>query len=187
MNQLKEQHYIEQVLKGDSQAFGPLVQQYQNMVYGIGLNVLKDANKAEDLAQEVFVKAYQSLHKFKGDAKFSTWLYRIAYYAALDEHKKWKRRPQQSLENTAEGDLGKIEQKDNWEEDPKKRLIKNAMQLLPADQQTIIQLFYFDELSLKEIGSSLKMSEGNVKVKLHRARKKLYKVLEVHKESLITE
>ncbi|PCE66451.1 RNA polymerase sigma factor [Sediminicola luteus] len=188
MNQLHEQDCIEAVLKGDSRAYAPLVTQYQSMVYGIGLNVLKDAAQAEDLAQEVFIKAYKSLGSFEGKSKFSTWLYRIAYYAALDAKKKRDRRGVQAWEEVHEKKMGESPALEgHWEEDPKKRMIKTAMGLLPADQKTIIELFYFEELSLKEIAQALGMSDNNVKVKLHRARKRLYTALEGQKQTLIAE
>lgn len=80
--------YIERVLKGDTQYFSHLVEKYKDIVYSIAIKVLRNREDAEEMAQESFVKAYKSLHTFKGTAKFSTWLYRITYNNCISEVRK---------------------------------------------------------------------------------------------------
>ena len=80
MSQNADQHYIEAVINGDTRAFSVLVDRYKYMVFTLAVKILKSQEEAEEVSQDVFVKAYTALSTFKGDAKFSTWLYKIAYY-----------------------------------------------------------------------------------------------------------
>ena len=86
-----DQHYINLVLDGDANAFTSLVNRYKNMVFTLTLRMLKNREEAEEVAQDTFIKMYKSLNKFKGDSKFSTWVYRIAYNTSLDRLKKNKK------------------------------------------------------------------------------------------------
>ncbi len=179
---------IAAVLSGNTREYSHLVSRYQNMVYGIGLKFLNDSNDAEDLAQEVFIKVYKSLAKYKGDSKFSTWIYRVAYNTALDKVKSSRYKHSRRLDEINEQEIADDTVVTESEgTDFRKDLIKRAIDKLPADQQVIISLFYFEELSLKEIALITKFTEANVKVKLHRSRKKLYDLLEKYKEPLTTE
>jgi RNA polymerase sigma-70 factor (ECF subfamily) len=182
----EDQYFVDLTLKGQTQAFATLVERYQNLVFSIGLKLIGNADDAEDVAQESFVKAYHALKTFKGDAKFSTWIYRIAYNTALDFIKKHKKQLlNKSLTQASEKELEiKEETPQKDEEAYKKNMIKMAIAKLPSDQQLIISLYYFEELSLKEITEVTQLSESNVKVKLFRARKKLHQVLQKYQHSL---
>ncbi|MDD7914620.1 RNA polymerase sigma factor [Polaribacter ponticola] len=90
MTTTKDQLYINKVINGDTNAFAYLVDTYKNMVFSLAFKMTKNREEAEEISQDTFVKAFKNLHKFKGDSKFSTWLYRIAYHACLDAIKKIK-------------------------------------------------------------------------------------------------
>ena len=89
---MNQPELIEQLKKGDEQAFTKLVDEWQDMVYNTALGIVQNADDADDIAQEVFIQVYQSVSSFKGESKFSTWLYRITVSKALDHEKKKKRK-----------------------------------------------------------------------------------------------
>ena len=172
-----DQLYIEKVLKGDTNSFAFLVDKYKDMVFSLALKVVKNREEAEEVSQDTFIK---SLQKFKGDSKFSTWLYKIAYNNCMDRVKRISRSYNtdaidEVVENRikATDDVMKtIERKE------RALIIKECLLELPEDERSILWFFYFEELSLKEITEVTAYSENNVKVKLHRARKKLLAVIE---------
>lgn len=175
-----DQLYIEKVLHGDANSYAFLVDKYKDLVFSLALKVLKNREEAEEVSQDTFIKAYRSLEKFKGDSKFSTWLYKIAYNNCMDRVKKIAKSYHtgtidEIVENriSATDDvLQTIERKE------RALIIKECLLELPEDERSILWFFYFEELSLKEITEVTSYSENNVKVKLHRARKKLLAIVE---------
>jgi len=186
MEQKDDIFYIEKIKSGQTNHFSYIVEKYKDIVFSIALKVLRNREDAEEMAQESFIKAYKSLHTFKGTAKFSTWLYRITYNNCISEVRKKK----QHFVSTND-----IEIKDDAEElnldgipsENRAKYIKIALQKLPEDDYTLVLLYYFEEQSIEEISKVTKLSASNTKVKLHRARKKLYSILnEMLKEELYT-
>ena len=174
-----DQVYIEAILKGDTNAFTVLVDRYKDLVYTLALRMMKHTEEAEEAAQDTFIKAYKSLNKFKGDSKFSTWIYRVAYNTCLDRLKKNKRQ-QYTVEineytehqvKTLDNALDQIEAKE------KEQTIQDCLALLPSEDSFLLTLYYFEELSLEEIGKIVSLKPNNVKVKLFRSRKKLATIL----------
>ncbi|MDC7995738.1 RNA polymerase sigma factor [Altibacter sp. HG106] len=180
MNHDTNQALIEKSLKGDTKAFGLLVTTYQSLVYTVLVRMVKTPEIAEELAQDTFVKAYHSLASFRGDAKFSSWLYRIAYRKALDYLRKAKRNPMQEWEEGAavlavapiQNALEQLEQKE------REAIIRKSIEMLPETDAALVTWYYFDDLSVKEIAAITELSESNIKVKLHRSRAKLYEQLQ---------
>jgi len=174
-----DENYIELTLKGDTNAFAFLVEKYKDMVFTLAVKMVKSREEAEEVSQDAFIKAYKYLPKFKGDSKFSTWLYKIAYNTSLDAIKK----KSNSYNNVAIDDItvnyiSSVETVlDGIEREERAAVINNCMQQLQEDERAILMFFYFKELSLKEIIEVTSMSEANVKVKLHRARKKLLSIV----------
>ncbi len=186
MEQKDDIYYIEKVKSGETNAFSYIVEKYKEIVFSIALKVLKNREDAEELAQESFIKAYNSLHTFKGNAKFSTWLYRITYNSCISEIRKRK----MNFASTSE-----IEIKDESEElnldgipaENRAQVIKQALDQLPEDEYTLVLLYYFEEQSIEDIGKVTGLSESNTKVKLYRARKKLYTIISnIMKDELYT-
>ncbi len=179
-----DQQYIDRVLKGDTNAYAFLVDSYKDMIYSMVLKMTNNKEEAEEISQDTFIKGFQNLDKFKGESKFSTWLYKIAYRTCLDAIKKNKKHQNtyeinditmnqiQSVETILQG----IERQD------RSRMMKECLNKLPADERSLLWLFYFDELTLKEIIEVTNLSEANVKVKLHRARKRLLSVVKENVE-----
>ncbi len=175
MGQKKDQHYIDAVINGDTRAYSILVDRYKHMVFTLAARFLKNHEDAEEIAQDVFVKAYAALSTFKGDSKFSTWLYKIAYYRSLDILKKQKRGLQiSSIDSDTEYHLSSMENTlDNLEANERKLAIRSAINDLPHDDAVVITLHYFEELSLKEIAKIMSLEANTVKVRLYRSRKRL--------------
>lgn len=174
-----DQHLIEQTLKGDTKAFGELVERYQAFVYTIVIRIVKVREEAEEVAQDSFIKAFQSLSSYRGESKFSSWLYSIAYRKALDALRKNKKNNSLELiEEITEGDCSIIENALTYIEDKERsEVIKKCILELPEKEAAIITLFYFEEQSIKEIAKITELTEDNVKVKLYRSRKKLFSLL----------
>lgn len=189
MNNLTDQQIILLVKGGNKEAFGLLVDRYKHMVYTSTYRLLRNKEDAEEVAQDVFLKAYTSLKSFRGDAKFSTWLYKIAYRKSLDRFKRRKTVEFISVDAmdgsfqpayTAEGMT-------QLETDEKKQIIRKAILELPGDESWIVTMFYLEELSLKEISAITGYNSNTIKVKLFRNRERLYKVLKEKLEPEIIE
>ena len=178
MNRVSDQLLISNILAGDTQAFAILVDRYQNFVFTIAVRILKNREEAEEVAQDSFIKAYNALNGFRGDSKFSSWLYRIVYHKSLDRLKGKKPVHFNLIEEITEDTYGEIENGlESLLQQERSEIIKNCIESLPADEAAIISFFYFDEKSIKEISSITDLTEDNVKVKLFRSRKKLFSLL----------
>lgn len=184
-----DQHHINLVLDGDTNAFSVLVNRYKDLVFTLTLRMLKNREEAEEVAQDTFVKVYKSLSKFKGDSKFSTWIYKIAYNTSLDRLKKNKKFINDVAINeftehqliTIDNALDKIENKE------REKAIQDCIALLPSEDSFLLTLYYFEELSLDEISKTIGIKPNNVKVKLFRSRKKLATILKQQLEPELIE
>ena len=179
MNTNTDQFLIDKVLDGDKNAFGELVDRYQNFVLTIAMRILRNTEEAEEVAQDSFIKAYDSLSSFRGDAKFSTWLYRIVYHKSLDRLKMNNRhRTYEIIEEITDDSLNHIENGLEFMlSEERTNIIKKCIAQLPEDDAAIISLFYFEEQSVKEIAVITELTEDNIKIKLYRSRKKLFSLL----------
>lgn len=174
-----DNYYIEQVLGGNTEAFSFLVEKYQDMIYGLSLKMLRNAEDAEELAQDTFVKAFRSLSSYKGTSKFSTWLYRIAYNTAISAMRK-RKFELLSLDEQRISDQDEMKIQQQIGQIRKEELssyLQKAIESLPADDQVLVTLFYYEEQSIDEIVQITGLTESNVKVKIHRARKKMHILL----------
>ncbi|MCJ0741807.1 RNA polymerase sigma factor [Pedobacter montanisoli] len=167
---------IEAVLEGDTKKYAILVKRHQKLVFSLALRYVKKREDAEEIAQDCFVKAYKALGTFKKTAKFSTWLYTITYTTAMTFLRRQRLDTQpieadeayiQIANPDSSFDSNLIERKNI------SILLEESIQALLPDDAAILTLFYKAEQSLEEIGSSLGMHANTVKVKLHRARKRL--------------
>lgn len=184
MDKVTDQHYINLAIEGDTNAFAALVDRYKDMVFTLSLKMLQNREEAEEAAQDTFIKTYKSLNRFKGDSKFSTWIYKITYNNCLDRLKKQKRnRPVVAIDEFTEHQVKSLMNVlETIEENERKEMIKNCLDLLPAEESFLLTLYYFNENSLKEISSIIGINENNVKIKLFRSRKKLAGILKIKLE-----
>jgi RNA polymerase sigma factor (sigma-70 family) len=181
MNRVKDdKYYIDRIVSGDVNAFSHLVDRYKGMVYTLSLKLLKNAEDAEELAQDVFIKVFNSLKDFKFDSKFSTWLYRITYNAAISKLRK-KQIETRDIENVSLPESQVLNSYNALNELTKQeqiKYIKLVLERLNEEDSVILTLFYLQENSIQEICEITGYSESNVKVKLHRARKTFYDELQ---------
>jgi len=172
----EDNYYIEKIKKGDTAAFATLVEKHKDMVFTICVKIVRKAEDAEELAQDVFLRVYEKLESFRGDARFSTWLYRIAYNAAISKTRK-RRLEVEALDdftiNNYSVDNVK-EELQTLDKEEQQVMLKKAMESLSDDDYLIIKLFYLKELPVKDISEITGLSQANIKVKLHRIRKKMY-------------
>jgi RNA polymerase sigma-70 factor (ECF subfamily) len=167
--------YIEKVRNKETGSYSFLVDKHKDMVFSIALKILKNREDAEELAQDVFVKAYHSLDTFKGEAKFSTWLYRIVYNAAISKTRK-KKIETVDLDHFLIDNYSTDEIKEDINRltyDEQKKIVEKILKDLNPEESVMITLFYFKENSTEEISEIMGITQSNVKVKLHRLRKKL--------------
>lgn len=173
---LDDHIYVDKIKKGDVSAFASLVEKHKDMVFTIVVKIVKKPEDAEEIAQDVFLKVYEKLEGFRGDAKFSTWLYRIAYNAAISKTRK-RRLEVEALDDFTINNYSLDEVKEELERvDPEiqQKHLSESLEQLSDDDYLIVKMFYMQEMSVKDISSVNGLSEANVKVKLHRIRKKLY-------------
>jgi len=172
----EDNFYIERIKQGDTAAFATLVDKHKDMVFTICVKIVRKAEDAEELAQDVFLKVYEKLESFRGDARFSTWLYRIAYNAAISKTRK-RRLEVEALDDFTINNYSVDDVKEELQTIDKEEqqiLLKKAMESLSDDDYLIIKLFYLKELPVKDISEITGLSQANIKVKLHRIRKKMY-------------
>lgn len=174
-----DEYYIKQTLNGNVNDYAFLVEKYKHMVFTLTIRIVKNREEAEEVSQDVFVKAYKNLKNFKGESKFSTWLYKIAYYASLDVLKRNKRQISvENIDTVRERDFKNTNDSLNFLHDiERKKIINEALLKLSEDERVIITLFYYEELPIKEISKVIDLSEDNIKIKLFRSRKKLAELL----------
>jgi len=171
-----DNYYIDRVLSGDGSAYAMLVSKHKNLVYSIALKILNNREDAEEIAQDCFVKVFHALKTFEKKSKFSTWLYRIAYNAAISRTRKKRLElvPMDDyvVHNYTEDDISQGFDEFNPEE--RKEMVNRAMKKLKDDENLLITLFYQGDNSIEDISNITGLSMSNVKVRLHRIRKKLH-------------
>ncbi|HET7616723.1 MAG TPA: RNA polymerase sigma factor SigW [Bacillales bacterium] len=176
---------IVRVKKGDQQAFGELIELYQNKVYQICLRLIGNRQEAEDLAQEAFLRAYLNIDSYHIDKKFSSWLFRIATNLTIDRLRKKK--PDYYLDAEISGTDGvtMYAQLASNQELPEDQVVglelqekvQHEVMQLPPKYRSAIVLKYMEDLSLKEIGEILNIPVATVKTRIHRGREALRKRL----------
>jgi RNA polymerase sigma-70 factor (ECF subfamily) len=173
-----EQTVLQRIQNGETSAFREFVELYKKKVYYLALDYTGNHHDAEDMSQEVFMKAFASIKDFRGDSKVSSWLYRITVNTCLD---RARRKPLQLVELNEEVIQSQPHSKTNPEQEIHRKRTKEridaALQQLPPKQRSIFVLRHYNELSLKDIAEVLGVAEGTVKAQLFRAIKKLQKEL----------
>ena len=184
MSEFFENGVIRSVLDGNINDFEQLVTAYEKNVYNLALRMVGDPDDAADITQETFIKAYRALGSFRGDSKFSSWIYRIASNVCLDFLRSRSRRAQVplSFENEdAEGEIELPDMSQNPEEVLMKKLsmeaVRRGMEKLPPKQRQILVLRELCGLSYAELAQTLSVEEGTVKSRIFRARKRLCAIL----------
>ncbi|PCJ66346.1 MAG: RNA polymerase [Bacteroidetes bacterium] len=170
MNNQQEKRCIQATLLGDMSAFAKLVEAYKDYVFTLTMRIVSNREIAEELAQDTFLKAYNSLNTFKAESKFTTWLYRIAYNTSLDYIKKSKIQFEE-IEEASLLSSGENNTLDHLIDKERREMLERIISELPNVDSVILSLYYFDEKSVKEIGEIVNLKSNTIKQRLHRARK----------------
>lgn len=169
-----EGNLVAAALAGRAEAFGILVERYDRAVYHLCLRTVRDVEEARDCTQEAFFKAFRGLQTFKPGAKFSTWIFSIAYHACCDRLARRKRYSSEELPERADPALGPAavaEQKDQA------RVLRDAIDVLPEKYRSVITLYHLQGRQYDEIAEVLGLPMGTVKTHLFRAKELLRKSL----------
>ena len=178
---LTDTEVIRRILLGEQALYSLLVERYQQYVFTLVLRFTDNREDAEEISQDIFVKAYRSLADFRGESKFSTWLYTIVRTSCITFLRK-KKLDTTSLDN--ERTFLQLENKESSfnanaiEQKSRHAMVNEAIRLLSPDDSQVITLFYKAEQSLEEIGRIMGLDPNTVKVKLHRARNRLKEKME---------
>ena len=171
----QEQDLIIQAQSGNQECFSTLIKNYKNLVFSLVLRMVKNKEDAEEVTQDAFVKAWKSIKQFKGESKFSTWLYKIAYFTSINHLRKRKGLRSDLHFNKIESGDSSVFKTLNGED--RRKILQQAMDYLKPIDRNLINLFYWKELTIKEIEVITLFTEANIKVKLMRIRKKLNGIL----------
>jgi RNA polymerase sigma factor (sigma-70 family) len=191
---LEDFRLVDMAVGGDDKAYAKLLQRYRRPVYHVILKMVRNVDDAEDLMMESFSKAFRSLHRFKKDFTFSTWLFRIATNNTIDFIRR-KKINTLSIENTFtndDGDSVSIDIEDKGNLDPqeetirmqKEEIMQAVVNMLPPKYQKLVRLRYFHELSYEEIAADIDAPLGTVKAQLHRARELMYDLVKNSKDHI---
>jgi len=166
-----EEELISLIRKGDSRSYRCLVESHKNHAYTLSFRIVGNHEDAQEVTQDAFIKAFNNISSFKGEAKFSTWLYRIVFNTAINR-KRRKKLPEMDIEKAhfvfdADGSHNNLQRQE------RKRWLDQALSNLSEDDSFLITLYYFQELTLEEIEKVTGFAPSLLKVKIFRARKKL--------------
>ena len=190
---LEDFKLVDRAVGGDEKAYAQLLQRYRRPVYHTILKMVRNVDDAEDLTIEAFGKAFRSLHRFKKDFTFSTWLFRIATNNSIDFIRK-KKLNTLSIESAYTDEDGQSvsisipdrnpNPQDEAIRSQKEEVVRAVVAMLPAKYQKLVRLRYFQELSYEEIAVEIEAPLGTVKAQLHRARELMYDLVKHKKDHI---
>jgi RNA polymerase sigma factor (sigma-70 family) len=168
---------VKKAISGDTEALSLLIDKYKNNAYNLAISIVKDKESAKDITQDSFLKVLENIDRFKSESKFSTWLYRIVYNESLQYIHKSKRIIITDIESAKIENYSDVSSSidDKYQDLDLYKAIEN----LDDNERNIILLFYLAEKSIKEINTVTGLNIPNIKVILHRARKKLFESLKL--------
>ncbi|MDL2299429.1 RNA polymerase sigma factor [Bacteroides sp. OttesenSCG-928-E20] len=174
-----EKLYIKRILDGETELYSFFLERYSRPIFSLVVQIVASPEDAEEIVQDIFLKAFRSLHTYRGDSAFSTWLYRIAYNMAIGFARKKKQEfmyiEENAIYNVPDEKVYSILHPSDDEE--KIMQLSKAVELLNAEDKALITLFYYEERTIENVAQITGLSTSNVKVRLHRVRKKLYCII----------
>ena len=179
MEKKTDEYYIREILKGDTGSFSQLVEKYSRLAFSLSMKLLNQREDAEEAAQDSFIKAYNSLSSFQSSSTFKTWFFRIVYNTSISKLRTRKNfevkfedvKITDSEINYTENAIGKLNS------DDRQKYLQIGLDRLAPDERALLNMYYYDDFSMDEISAITGLTESNVKVKIHRSRKKLLQEL----------
>ncbi len=176
MFEQSDEQLIKKAVKGNKSAWLKLVKRYEKAVFNYGLRMTSNTEDAMDLMQEVFISVHKNLATYKGEGRFKGWLFKIASYRCVEFYRK--KRPMQDLDSTDEIVCDAALPEHFLMSQQQNRALVNAMQLLPINQKSVVELKFFGHFTFEEIAQQLDISANTVKSRLYTALEKLKIILE---------
>ncbi len=180
MAQWNETEMLQRLQNADTQreAFAQVVRTYSERMYWVVRRVVLSHDDANDVLQNVFIKAWTNIESFKGDAKLSTWLYKIAVNESITFINRQRMHPSTSIDDADSGLLSKLESDEYFDGDELQRNFQRALLTLPEKQRLVFNMKYFDEMKYEDISAILGTSVGALKASYHHAVQKIRAFLE---------
>ncbi|MEO9893902.1 sigma-70 family RNA polymerase sigma factor [Aurantibacter sp.] len=185
---MQEADFIKALREGSNQAYGQLIDEYQQKVFGTCISFVPNAEDAEDIAQDVFIEVFDSINKFKGDSKLSTWIYRIATNKSLEFIRKKNTKKRFGFMQSILGNETPIDRSSYFtefnhpgvqlENKEKSEILFAAINRLPEAQRTVYTLNKIDDLSYQEVADITEKSISSIESLLFRAKKNLQELLQ---------
>jgi RNA polymerase sigma-70 factor, ECF subfamily len=173
---------VKKAIAGDSEALSRLIDKHKNYAYNLAISIVKDKESAKDITQDSFLKVLENISRFKNESKFSTWLYRIVYNESLRHIREIKK---VNLTNIESQEIDRYsDERTSSENKNLDEKLYQAIERLENNERNIVLLFYLGEKSIREINTIIGLSKPNIKVILHRARKKLFDYLKPEYEKI---
>lgn len=177
---MDDQTIAERILAGDERAFSALLSKYERMAYTIAFRIMGNREEAEEVTQDAFVRMYRALPDFRFDCKFSTWLCRIVYRVALTtlrQRQLFDDLDENTPLSTELADEEVASAESLLERADRREVVDQALERLPAGDRLLLTLYYLEERPVEEIRQITELTDSNIKVRLFRARKRLYALL----------
>ena len=181
MEKKTDEYYIREILKGDSGSFSQLVEKYSHLAFSLSMKLLNQREDAEEAAQDAFIKAYNSLRSFQSSSTFKTWFFRIVYNTSISKLRT-RKNVEVKIEDvkisdselfSTESAVGQLNTED------RQKYLQAGLERLDPEERALLKMYYYDDFSMEEVSSITGMTVSNVKVKIHRSRKKLLQELKV--------
>lgn len=180
MAQWNETEMLQRLQNADTQreAFAQVVRTYSERMYWVVRRVVLSHDDANDVLQNVFIKAWTNIESFKGDAKLSTWMYKIAVNESITFINRQRMHPSTSIDDADSGLLSKLESDEYFDGDELQRNFQRALLTLPEKQRLVFNMKYFDEMKYEDISAIVGTSVGALKASYHHAVQKIRAFLE---------
>ena len=178
IQKISDNALIDKIKSGDMTSFELLVNRHKDFAFSIAYRVVLNEEDAEEVAHDAFIKALNSLDKFKGESKFTTWFYRVVLNMAISRQRK-KRIRTEDIQDNPGGvmEYTRLDEYHGMNESDRTEFLNQAMFRLNEEERSLLSLYYFQELSMEEVEEISGIDKNNLKVKIFRARKKLAGVL----------
>jgi len=179
MEKKTDEYYIREILKGDSGSFSQLVEKYSHLAFSLSMKILNQREVAEEAAQDAFIKAYNSLGSFQSSSAFRTWFFRIVYNTSISRLRT-RKNAEVKIEDVKITDT-EIQSTENamvqLHTSDRQKYLQAGLERLEPDERALLKMYYYDDFSMDEVSSITGLTVSNVKVKIHRSRKRLLQEL----------
>jgi len=181
MEKKTDEYYIREILKGDSGSFSQLVEKYGHLAFSLSMKILNQREDAEEASQDAFIKAYNSLGSFQSSSTFKTWFFRIVYNTSISRLRT-RKNIEVKIEDVKISDA-EIQSTESamvqLNTNDRQKYLQAGLERLDPEERALLKMYYYDDFSMDEVSDVTGLTVSNVKVKIHRSRKRLLQELKV--------